>query len=88
MGYYILRRILATIPVVVFVMVFIFSLLYITPGDPAAILAGDQATQEEIQSIRNELGLDRSFPVRFIGHTVFCRVILVPRSSPSFRSPK
>lgn len=66
MGYYILRRILATIPVVVFVMVFIFSLLYITPGDPAAILAGDQATQEEIQSIRNELGLDRSFPVRFM----------------------
>ncbi len=66
MGYYILRRILATIPVVVFVMVFIFSLLYITPGDPAAILAGDQATQEEIESIRNELGLDRSFPVRFM----------------------
>jgi len=66
MGAYILRRILATIPVVVFVMVFIFSLLYITPGDPAAILAGDQATQEEIASIRTELGLDRSFPVRFI----------------------
>jgi peptide/nickel transport system permease protein len=66
MGYYILRRILATIPVVVFVMVFIFSLLYITPGDPAAILAGDQATQEEINFIRNELGLDRSFPVRFV----------------------
>jgi peptide/nickel transport system permease protein len=66
MGYYILRRILATIPVVIFVMVFIFSLLYITPGDPAAILAGDQATQEEIESIRNELGLDRSFPVRFM----------------------
>jgi len=66
MGYYILRRILATIPVVVFVMDFIFSLLYITPGDPAAILAGDQATQEEINFIRNELGLDRSFPVRFV----------------------
>lgn len=66
MGYYIVRRILATIPVVAFVMVFVFSLLYVTPGDPAAILAGDQATQEEIEAIRTDLGLDRSFPVRFV----------------------
>lgn len=63
---YILRRLLATIPVVAFVMLFVFSLLYITPGDPAAILAGDQATQAEIEAIRNDLGLDRSFPVRFV----------------------
>ncbi len=66
MGNYILRRILATIPVVAFVMLFVFSLLYITPGDPAAILAGDQATQAEIEAIRTDLGLDRSFPVRFV----------------------
>ncbi|MDU9004546.1 ABC transporter permease [Sedimentitalea todarodis] len=66
MASYILRRILATIPVVLFVMVFVFSLLYITPGDPAAILAGDQATQAEIEAIRTDLGLDRSFPVRFV----------------------
>ena len=66
MASYILRRILATIPVVGFVMLFVFSLLYITPGDPAAILAGDQATQAEIEAIRINLGLDRSFPVRFI----------------------
>lgn len=62
---YIARRILSTIPVVLFVMVFVFSLLYLAPGDPAAILAGDQATQEDIENIRRELGLDRSFPVRF-----------------------
>ncbi|MEO9781527.1 MAG: ABC transporter permease [Sedimentitalea sp.] len=66
MASYILRRILATIPVVLFVMLFVFSLLYITPGDPAAILAGDQATQAEIEAIRTDLGLDRSFPVRFV----------------------
>jgi peptide/nickel transport system permease protein len=66
MASYILRRILATIPVVGFVMLFVFSLLYITPGDPAAILAGDQATQAEIEAIRTNLGLDRSFPVRFV----------------------
>lgn len=65
MGTYILNRTLATIPVVAFVMIFVFSLLYITPGDPAAILAGDQATQKEIEEIRSELGLDRGFPVRF-----------------------
>ncbi|MCL4123212.1 UNVERIFIED_CONTAM: hypothetical protein GTU68_034502 [Idotea baltica] len=66
MASYILGRILATIPVVLFVMLFVFSLLYITPGDPAAILAGDQATQVEIEAIRTDLGLDRSFPVRFV----------------------
>ena len=70
MGSYILNRTLATIPVVAFVMLFVFSLLYVTPGDPAAILAGDQATQEEIEEIRTELGLDRSFPVRFVEWSV------------------
>ena len=65
MSAYILRRVFATIPVVAFVMLFVFSLLYLAPGDPAAILAGDQATQEDIESIRTQLGLDRSFPVRF-----------------------
>ena len=65
MSSYIARRILSTVPVVLFVMLFVFSLLYLAPGDPAAILAGDQATQEDIENIRTELGLDRSFPVRF-----------------------
>ena len=65
MSSYITRRILSTVPVVLFVMLFVFSLLYLAPGDPAAILAGDQATQEDIENIRTELGLDRSFPVRF-----------------------
>ena len=65
MSAYILRRVLSTIPVVLFVMIFVFSLLYLAPGDPAAILAGDQATQEDIETIRTQLGLDRSFPVRF-----------------------
>lgn len=62
---YVLRRVLATVPVMLFVMLFVFSLLYLAPGDPAAILAGDQATQADIDAIRTELGLDRSFPLRF-----------------------
>ena len=64
---YALRRILATIPVVLFVAFFVFSLLYLAPGDPAAIIAGDQATPAQIAAIRLNLGLDRPFLVRFGG---------------------
>ncbi len=59
------RRILATIPVMGFVALFVFSLLYFAPGDPAAIIAGDQASAEDIVRIRASLGLDRPFVVRF-----------------------
>src|SRR6201993_1652000 len=62
---YIVRRILATIPVVLMVALFVFSLLYIAPGDPAAIIAGDQATPADVERIRASLGLDRPFLVRF-----------------------
>jgi peptide/nickel transport system permease protein len=62
---YVLRRVVATIPVMGFVALFVFSLLYIAPGDPAAIIAGDQATEQQIAHIRASLGLDRPFVVRF-----------------------
>ena len=62
---YATRRILTTIPVMLFVALFVFSLLYIAPGDPAAIIAGDQATAADIARIRVSLGLDRPFVVRF-----------------------
>src|SRR6201987_4287708 len=62
---YIIRRILSTIPVVLLVALFVFSLLYIAPGDPAAIIAGDQATPADVERIRESLGLDRPFLVRF-----------------------
>jgi peptide/nickel transport system permease protein len=62
---YATRRILTTIPVMLFVALFVFSLLYIAPGDPAAIIAGDQATPADIARIRVSLGLDRPFVVRF-----------------------
>jgi peptide/nickel transport system permease protein len=62
---YIVRRILATIPVVLMVALFVFSLLYIAPGYPAAIIAGDQATPADVERIRESLGLDRPFLVRF-----------------------
>jgi peptide/nickel transport system permease protein len=62
---YVLRRIVATIPVMAVVALFVFSLLYIAPGDPAAIIAGDQATPADVARIRESLGLDRPFLVRF-----------------------
>jgi peptide/nickel transport system permease protein len=67
---YIVRRVLATIPVMAIVALFVFSLLYIAPGDPAAVIAGDQATPEDVERIRASLGLDRPFLVRF-GEWVF-----------------
>ena len=62
---YAARRILATIPVMLVVAFFVFSLLYLAPGDPAAIIAGDQASPADVERIRASLGLDRPFVVRF-----------------------
>jgi peptide/nickel transport system permease protein len=57
----ILRRLMATIPVVGVVAIAVFALLHITPGDPAVIIAGDYATSEDIARIRTRLGLDQPF---------------------------
>jgi len=62
---YIVRRLLATIPVMGVVALFVFSLLYLTPGDPAVIIAGDFATPDDVAKIRARLGLDRPFWERF-----------------------
>lgn len=56
---YILRRILATIPVMGVVAGFVFLLVHIGPSDPAVVIAGDYATPEAIAKIRERLGLDR-----------------------------
>jgi peptide/nickel transport system permease protein len=55
---YIVRRLLMTIPVMGLVAVFVFLLLHLAPGDPAAIMAGDNASPESIAEIRRKLGLD------------------------------
>ena len=62
---YTLRRVASTIPVMAIVALFVFSLLYLAPGDPAAIIAGDQASPADVERIRASLGLDRPFLVRF-----------------------
>jgi peptide/nickel transport system permease protein len=64
---YIVRRILATIPVMAVVAIFVFALLYLSPGDPAAIIAGDTATVDDIARIRAKLGLDQPVYIQFGG---------------------
>ena len=61
---YIVGRLLATIPVLAVVALFTFALLHLTPGDPAAIIAGDHGTAEDIEKIREKLGLTRPLPVQ------------------------
>jgi peptide/nickel transport system permease protein len=63
---YSLRRILMTLPVMLFVALFVFGLLNLTPGDPAVLIAGEDATPQDIARIRMALGLDQPFLLRFV----------------------
>lgn len=63
--HYVLRRLVATIPVMIVVAVFVFLLVHLSPGDPAAILAGDNATVEDVQKIRASMGLDKPLLEQF-----------------------
>src|SRR3546814_4644212 len=63
---YILLRVAATVPVMAVVALFVFLLLRLTPGDPAAVIAGDYATAEDIVRIRERLGLNEPLPLQFI----------------------
>jgi ABC-type microcin C transport system permease subunit YejB len=59
------RRLLATIPVMAIVAVLVFSMLRMTPGDPASIIAGAAATTADVAGIREKLGLDRPIVEQF-----------------------
>ena len=62
---FLLRRLAATIPVLLVVAVVVFLILRLTPGDPAAIIAGDNASPEQMAAIRTALGLDRPLILQF-----------------------
>jgi peptide/nickel transport system permease protein len=62
---YIAARLLATIPVMGVVAVVVFAILRLTPGDPAAIIAGDSATTEQLEQIRIQMGLDKPLYIQF-----------------------
>ena len=65
MLFYLIKRVLAVIPVMLIVAVIVFLMLRLTPGDPAAIIAGDAATSADIALIREKLGRERSLIEQF-----------------------
>ncbi|MBV9433413.1 MAG: ABC transporter permease [Hyphomicrobiales bacterium] len=63
---YVARRLASLVVVMALVGVCVFLLLHLAPGDPAAIIAGDNATPEQIAGIRTKLGLDEALPIQFL----------------------
>lgn len=61
MGRYILKRVLATVPVLLCVTFVIFTLMHFTDGDPARLILGDTASEAEVMAMRSEMGLDKPF---------------------------
>ncbi|THF82221.1 ABC transporter permease [Cohnella fermenti] len=73
MAFYIARRLLATIPVLFVLSVIVFLIIYLIPGDPAAVMLGDGASPETIEALREQMGLN--LPLlqqygRWIGHAL------------------
>ncbi|HNU12363.1 MAG TPA: ABC transporter permease [Rubrivivax sp.] len=66
MGGYLVRRLVATVPVMAVVAAVVFLLMHLAPGDPAALIAGDLATTEDIAQLRIALGLDQPLWRQFI----------------------
>ena len=62
---YLIKRILSLIPVLIIVSVVIFFLIHLTPGDPARTMLGDQATEEDIQNLRETLGLNDPILIQY-----------------------
>ncbi|MEI7447413.1 MAG: ABC transporter permease [Burkholderiales bacterium] len=62
---FVVRRVLAVVPVLLVVAVIVFAMLRAVPGDPAAVIAGDSATPEQVAALREKLGLEKPVPVQF-----------------------
>jgi ABC-type dipeptide/oligopeptide/nickel transport system permease component len=70
---YVARRLLLALPVLFGVSLLVFAVLHMAPGDPAAIMLGAQATREDVERLRRDLGLDRPLTVqyaRWMGHVL------------------
>lgn len=65
MGTYLFRRLLLTVPVLLGVTFIIFAMVRLIPGDPAQVIAGEQATRETVEAVRRSLGLDQPIPVQY-----------------------
>ncbi|MCI7403064.1 ABC transporter permease [Pyramidobacter sp.] len=66
MGKYILRRLVMSVPVMIGVSIVAFLIMHLTPGDPALLLAGPDATIEDVQLVRDRFGLDDPLPVQYV----------------------
>lgn len=66
MAGYIARRLLAVLPVLFIVAVIVFFIIHLTPGDPAATILGQEATPEEVQALRQQMGLDKPLGEQFL----------------------
>lgn len=62
---FILRRLLQLIPTLIFILIVVFVLVRLLPGDPTSAILGDRALDADVERINRELGLDRSLPVQF-----------------------
>jgi peptide/nickel transport system permease protein len=70
---YVIRRLLLALPVLFGVSLLVFGVLHLAPGDPAAIMLGAQATREDVERLRHDLGLDQPLPAqyaRWLGHVL------------------
>ena len=68
MAKYIFRRLLQTIPVLIGVSILVFSLMHLIPGDAAQIMAGEAASEETVEQIREKLGLNDPKPVQYFNY--------------------
>ncbi len=66
------RRLLQLIPTLIFILIVVFVLVRLLPGDPASAVLGDRALDADVERINRELGLDRSLPVQFV---VFVKMV-------------
>lgn len=69
-SYIILKRIVSIIPVLLVVVIISFAIIHMTPGDPASLMLGDQATQEEVEQLREQLGLNLPLYQQFVNYVV------------------
>lgn len=63
---YLIRRLLQTLVILLFVTMIVFLIMHLLPGDPVRIMLGDEATPEQIELMRKELGLDKPLPVQYL----------------------
>ena len=66
MASFLIRRLLAVLPVLLVVSLLVFFMLRLAPGDPAAVIAGNNATNEDIANIRTHMGLDKPIAVQYV----------------------